>query len=106
MHNCQCDQQLGFMLGNFYESQINLNYVTNQDGSGFDYKNECKTSSNTGADGAGVQANGDVIGTPLGLSDWGFGCCGTYPYREPFKTNRNSCCPTGFFDQLSPLGAC
>ena len=104
LHNCQCDQQLGFMLGYFYVSQIKMQYVTNVDGSGFDYKNQCKTSSS--ADGAGVDENNNVIGTPTGLSEWGFECCGTYPNRVPFKTNQNTCCPGLFWYELVSLGSC
>ena len=83
-----------------------MQYVTNLDGSGFDYKNQCKTSSSGGADGAGVDENNNVIGTPTGLTDWGFECCGTYPYRVPYKTNRNSCCLGMFWYDVVALGAC
>ena len=80
-------------------SQIDDQYVTNDDGSGFDYANKC---SNGGAGGGNLNQAGEIDGAPTGLSDWSFECCGLNPHRFPLKTSMNSCC----FDDISPLGAC
>ena len=103
MNNCLCDEELAYQLGTKLVGQVNTNYITNSDGSGFDHVNECKVSSNGGDDGAGLDDHGFVVGTPTGLSDWGFECCGTYPFRFPYKTNKNSCC---FNSEIVPLGIC
>lgn len=80
-----------------------MEFVTNRDGSGFDHVNKCQPSLNGGDDGAGVDASGHVVGAPTGLSDWGFQCCGKYPLRFPYKTNKNSCCAN---TDIVPLGVC
>ena len=99
LNNCLCDEELAYQLGYNLIDQINFDYVTHEDGSGFDHISQCSASSN----GAGLDESGEVIGMPTGLSFWTLKCCGVYPHRFSYKTDRNSCCANSF---LTSLGEC
>ena len=103
IQNCLCDEELAYQLGTRLVSQINMEYVTNQDGTGFDNINKCTPNGKEG--GAGMDHNGQPAGSPSygTLADWGFECCGTYPHRIPYKNNQNSCCAN---TDIVPLGVC
>ena len=107
---CMCDVELAFRLHViFYENvsnyggayAINPDFITNQDGSGFDHQNRCKTGSSKppGSDwSSGSEGLSPVIG-----------CCGNYPNRVPYNSFRQTCCgkgETGAHPFLVGYGAC
>ena len=104
--NCGCDEQLAHTLTNLAkDDQFNEQFLTNDDGSGFDHVGQCHAVTNTGG-------NSDDNGTddptnPNGNGGNGGGnnvvddstippvqCCGTYPNRFDFLTHKGNraCC--------------
>ena len=80
INSCKCDEKLAHGL-NAAIDNINLDFVTNSDGTGFDHANKCKASANQNSGGAS------------GTGDFETQCCGDYPDRFTFSTkNNNSCC--------------
>ena len=115
--NCLCDEELAKQITllatrtvscgdsplctEMIFEQIDDQYVTNEDGSGFDYVNKC-SNGGSGSDG-NMDQTGAIVGVPTGLHNWGFECCGLNPHRYPYKTNMNSCCAN---TELVALGVC
>ena len=105
-NNCRCDEQLALDIVSFYQrikngqATLSTNYVSKSDGTGFDYNHQCSSEY---AEDAGLDGNNNPIGMPIGFSTWTLACCGEYPNRKPYKTNRNSCCAK---KELVPLGVC
>ena len=97
-----CDQALVNDLKDL-TSQINPEYVTNPDGSGFDYTTKCHNAFIGDVGGKEIDGSGNVAGMPQGLSLWTFKCCGDYPDRFSYRTDHNECCDNSF---LTPVGAC
>lgn len=114
VNSCKCDENLAHSLIQAFDN-FNTDFVTSQDGSGFDHANECKAivpndkpNSNNG--NGGNQAQNEVQ------------CCGTYPNRFSFNTqpqysegarsccgdvtyntNKHECCNNSF---LGAIGEC
>jgi len=114
--NCKCDENLANALTNAFDS-LNLDFVTNSDGSGFDHVNECKAAPTPTQDtnGDGEYPNPDHDQNEVQ-------CCGTYPNRFTFNTqpaygdgprsccgdvtyntNKRECCANSF---LGAIGDC
>ena len=93
---CSCDAALAARLSELmnikweaafsYDNLMNNEFVTNQDGSGFDYKNKC---------------NAGFLKVPSSSGDGGLSlvteraCCGNYPNVVTYNTLRQTCCDEG-----------
>ena len=113
---CLCDVELATRLAylineNFYNNQldvqttINHEFITNQDGSGFDHTNKCKNGSSKPPS----SDLGSSSGVPTGSLSPEISCCGNYPNRKPYNVFRQTCCgkgQTGAYPFLVGFGAC
>ena len=108
---CSCDVELATRLSsiivnnfNYYQDLsklINHEFVTNEDGSGFDHKNRCKNTS--------PKPPGSGTGSGSGSLSPDISCCGDYPHRQSYSTFRQTCCGKGEVGAkpfLVVLGAC
>ena len=105
---CLCDVELSTRLANLFIENfkahrftINHEFITNDDGSGFDHKNKCNVGLlKTPSSGQGSSSGG--------LSPE-MSCCGNYPNRKPYNVFRQTCCgkgETGAQPFLVGFGAC
>ena len=86
---CKCDEELAFELVQARD-KFSDEFVTNEDGSGFDHANQCSSGSgNTGGVGDGA-SSGETQ------------CCGAYPKRVTYNTAKHQCCS----GSLSEIGTC
>ena len=105
---CTCDAALAARLSDLmlnkyfalydYNNLMNNEFVTNQDGSGFDHTNKC---------------NAGLLKVPSSPGDGGLSlvtemaCCGNYPNVVSYNTLRQTCCDEGKPGAfLVPHGAC
>ena len=84
-NTCKCDEAIAFMLASKW-SEMSDDAITQADGSGFDYANNCKASNNNN------ESNGGSVK-----------CCGVYPNRVTYNTGKHDCCYNTF---LSNIGGC
>ena len=129
--NCECDEELAHTLTNLaVDGQFDEQFLTNDDGSGFDHVGQCHAVTNTG--GNSDDNGSDDPTNPNGNGGNGGGnnivddstippvqCCGTYPNRFDFLThkgnraccggktynvNKHDCCD-GFISQIGSCAA-
>jgi len=115
INSCKCDEQLAFELTAALDD-MNTDFITNQDGSGFDHANQCKASSNGGSNspGGGNGGNGNGNNGAEATTQ----CCGSYPNRftysdkggvtqccgdATYNSNKHDCCNNSF---LAGIGSC
>ena len=103
-HNCQCDVSFAYKLAKIhrYDNYEPAN-VIKSDGTGFD-ESQC-ISLLSGPDNAGA-GQLDEDGKPVGFIDNRRSCCGVYPNRFPYRTDRETCCDEDHGGFLVPYGAC
>ena len=128
--NCLCDDELAFTLAEKFASGLfNDQFVTLNDGSGFDHDAKChaafattttttypvnENQTNSGNGGNGGNNEGGNGGPAVEELQ----CCGTYPNRFEFlthggsrsccgevtyDTNKHDCCSGGF---IGAIGSC
>ena len=113
---CKCDEQLAHsMVANI--ADMNNDFVSNADGSGFDHAFTCKAANNPNAPDINNGANGNGNGANS-IDGSGIQCCGAYPNRFSFNTNdgaknccgdvtyntgKHDCCNNSF---LAAIGEC
>ena len=98
--NCLCDEELAYQLNHgILVGLLNEQFVTNPDGSGYDYVNKC---ANGDSGDGNLDSNGNIGGVPF-LAMWEFKCCGLNPHRYPYKTDINTCCAD---TDIVPVGVC
>ena len=118
-NNCGCDEQMVFTLTEQFTSGLfNNQFVTLNDGSGFDHVGQCHAaiphfdnadgSNGNGGDGTEDQTNqggnggngGNNSDDNGGLAMEELQCCGTYPNRFEFLTHggSRSCCGEVTYD--------
>ena len=107
---CLCDVELATRLATLIQENyhrygdvrkvINHEFITNQDGSGFDPL-KCKNGS--------PKPPVSDVGSGGGGSSPEISCCGNYPNRKPYNVFRQTCCgkgQTGAVPFLVGFGAC
>ena len=106
---CKCNKQLAFELTAAFDD-MNTDFITNQNGSGFDHVHQCKASSNGGGKGGDGNGNNGAEATAQ--------CCGSYPNRftysdkggitqccgdSTYNSNKHDCCNNSL---LVGIGSC
>ena len=87
INQCKCDLKLATEMTRLYlKGELPDDaFVINADGTGFDRSAECTRDQTAPSRGDGKQ------------------CCGTYPNRSSFNTERHDCCANTF---LADIGEC
>ena len=104
-NTCKADEELVFALGGGITPglhsglfhQLNPEFVTNLDGSGFDHQARC------GSSGVSVASTNFSDSNSSGGNSHSFQCCGEYPHRFSYNSNRYQCCADG---NIASNGSC
>ena len=90
INTCKCDEQLAHsMVASI--ADMNNEFISNPNGSGFDHAFTCKAANNPNAPDINNGGNGNGGNS---IDGSGVQCCGAYPNRFSFNTNEGakSCC--------------